>query len=361
MPSNLRKLLPTRDEGRKLWIEVWKYFLVACLAAISLFFASVRSLLAEIWRAFAEFASSSVQTRGWLLLVLAICTAGTVLRLGAKLYHLRGGTHVRGYTKGHFDGIDWIWRWRSGRVDQSSLRAFCPICQTEIQLSPANEGRDTNVFCTTCNVGRQFVNVSDLRDHVWRKIEANVRTGRWRQGSETQSMIETPQPAQSTSPSATLNEQELVRPFSPSAVVPEPLRSHTTSTSPAPIEQLAVTRLDATPEDVARMQASLQGRFGELHAYESSLNRRYVVWPAKVHQVVHHNEAMPITVYFDPGAHSPMRWASFQRSLATRLFALHKGDIIEVSGVLSRAMPGQFKVDADEFRLLEHAGPEQVS
>jgi predicted HTH transcriptional regulator len=36
------------------------------------------------------------------------------------------------------------------------------------------------VYCTHCNSGSGIRNVADLRDHVFRKIEGNVRTGRWK-------------------------------------------------------------------------------------------------------------------------------------------------------------------------------------
>ncbi len=357
MLQRLRKLLPTRDEGRKLWLEVWKYVLIACLAAGSLFFSSVRSSIADVWTLSAKFAASRVETHGWVLVLFAVCAAAVVLAIGPKLYRLRNPRHVRRYLKGHFDGIDWIWQWRGGRVDQSSLRPFCPECQTEIQLTPANDGRDTNVFCTTCNLGRQFVNVSDLRDHVWRKVEANGRTGRWQQhrGKKGHAPAEqSPLVQPNASASARLGVQETVAPSAPASLV-KPPRSVSSSKGRTPVEQIAVTKLDATPEEVAHELASLHGRFAELHAYEQSLNRKHVVWPARVHQVVDNNEAMPLTVFFDPRAVNPMRYASFQRSFATRLFALRPGDLIEVSGVLARAMPGQFKVDADNFRVLERA------
>jgi len=83
-----------------------------------------------------------------------------------------------------FDGIVWRWSWKKRRIDFDTLIPFCPVCGTELRLTPEiGQGGvdDSRVFCTSCNVGRRFRNVDDLRHHALLKIQGDARTGRWKQ------------------------------------------------------------------------------------------------------------------------------------------------------------------------------------
>ena len=74
----IRKLLPNTEELRKLWIEVWKYFLILGLAAIVLFVPSLRSTVVGWIVSGFEYAAGSHDVSGWVIVAL-----GLVAMIGA--------------------------------------------------------------------------------------------------------------------------------------------------------------------------------------------------------------------------------------------------------------------------------------
>ena len=130
-----KKLIPTREEGRKLFLKVWEYLLLAILAGMALLVPAIRGWLYRQAQALWAFAHHDVYIPGWLVLVLcglALIAAVQLLHWGSALLL---PAHERRYTGGHFDGIDWTWRWKKGRVLKHSLRPFCPNCQTELHVT----------------------------------------------------------------------------------------------------------------------------------------------------------------------------------------------------------------------------------
>jgi hypothetical protein len=110
---NLRTLLLTKNELRKLLIEFWKYILVAILGTIALLIPTIRQWFTGF---LAYFATHQIALPGLLFLALTVAAlfAFFVLCRSAVVQVWR--PHTRRYTAAHFDGIDWTWRWRKGRV-----------------------------------------------------------------------------------------------------------------------------------------------------------------------------------------------------------------------------------------------------
>jgi hypothetical protein len=179
----LKSLLPTRTEARKLFLEIWKYLLLALLGAVAVFVPAVRAWVVarskDIW----TFGQRDILVRGWFIILSALCALFAIAQLLRWIGGLFRGAHIRGFTQAHFDGIDWIWRWKKGRVNRLSMTPLCPKCQTELILTPrtnAHDGVVTTIFCTRCNSGFA-INVSDLREHISHKIEGDVRSKRWKE------------------------------------------------------------------------------------------------------------------------------------------------------------------------------------
>ena len=183
MTNRITALIPSKDEARKLLFEFWKYLLIGLLGLVALVVPVMRSWIIariqDVWR----FAWSDISLHGWTVIVGLLACVYAVVRLLIWLRAMIGPAYVRRYTEGDYNGIHWKWRWRKRRVDKFSMVPLCPSCSTELDVHPvANQydGQDTSIYCTTCNKASRITNVSDLPDHIRRKIEGDATTGRWK-------------------------------------------------------------------------------------------------------------------------------------------------------------------------------------
>jgi hypothetical protein len=173
--------LPTKEEARKLAFEAWKYLLSGALGIAALFVPAVRGWLFDGFDVLARYSASTHTFSGKLALMLMLCAAFTAVCLLFNLIIWFGPRYLRQFRQAEYNGMIWNWRWKRSRVLKSSMRAMCVKCGTELRVSVYHTAYapETHIYCTTCNEEIVITNCNDLKDHIWRKIEADVRSRSW--------------------------------------------------------------------------------------------------------------------------------------------------------------------------------------
>lgn len=179
-------MLPSREDAQKLVFEFWKAILLGALGLLALAFPVVRSWISARIQDGWSFAWSEVRLQGWVVIIGLLSCLYAVLSVVVWIPAMRRPTFVRRYKEGDYNAIHWKWRWKNRKVDISSMVAQCPTCRTELIINSGLDPRNredptiyTNIFCTTCNIPSRISNVSNLKDHIRRKIESDCETGRW--------------------------------------------------------------------------------------------------------------------------------------------------------------------------------------
>ena len=146
----------------------------------------------------------------------------------------------------------------------------------------------------------------------------------------------------------------LVTRATPASVIPEKLGDN--------------GNLDMTIQQFGRAYAALDGRYSEQEAFIKRADRKRVRW-----RVVFARPATfgdDVTVYFDvpkdsadvsPPERPPVGWATFPISFHDRLYALKRGDLIEITGVLHMRNPYELEFRADDFDLVSVFSPTPTS
>lgn len=170
------------------WIQkaqqvIWKYIsdnpgklFSGIVSGIALLIPDVRDLLGRGFARIDHFLHSTYPISNLILVIGAIAILYLIFCLGVALYKLRSPRYEKEFLRAEYDGIEWNWQWRWGRVPRKLMTPYCPHCVTELLLT--SKDHVTKVFCTECNKGFT-VNVDDIGNHARLKIEGDARTGRW--------------------------------------------------------------------------------------------------------------------------------------------------------------------------------------
>lgn len=184
MLTFLKKLLPTKEDSDKLRFEFWKVLIFAgvplLLAILGITIPTFRKWIGETFSATGTLLGQLHEVSGWTISVGVFGVIWTAGSIGLFFWRRRLPAFTRDFREGHYDGIRWKWAWESEMVRQGSLTPFCVECGTELIIKPKRDQYDathTSIFCTGCNKPWAFSHVSDLRDHIRRKIERDARNG----------------------------------------------------------------------------------------------------------------------------------------------------------------------------------------
>jgi hypothetical protein len=183
----MKFLLPNSEEARKLLFETWKYLLLGFLGLLALMITPTRHWLLGLFDDLAKYSESHHGISGRVLLPLWVAAAFTTACILYFIVRFIGPKYLRAFTQGEYNGAIWRWRWKRRRVLKDSLHALCTRCGTELRIDlryTQFERPDTHLYCTTCNQADVITNCKDLPDHIWRKIEVDVRTNTWKAAIE---------------------------------------------------------------------------------------------------------------------------------------------------------------------------------
>jgi len=177
--NRAKKYVPRPENWRDSISAVVFAMLLTGLAAFWSFCAPFRD-------AFWNFYKGSHVIPGWLLMSLLLTATPTLALVWNDLSALIKGrpAYQKNYRSDSFDAIRWEWFYsKEGKLQ--NLVPYCETCSTRLMLDVSEQKLNdksvlvTNAYCTTCNKGKGFVNVSNLSDHVERKIEQRIRTKTW--------------------------------------------------------------------------------------------------------------------------------------------------------------------------------------
>lgn len=161
------------------------------VAAIGLFIPGLRDWFSTVLGAVWAHLFRVTELSNWLVWLLALLSSGWAFFALAHLF--RSGAaridpdHWSGYTKDHFKGALWEWRYEGNAV--SGLRAYCPHCQTALVYVNAGgfyEEQSVSLFCERCNsnVVQSRGDLAYLNGVIERQIVRNVRTNEYPKPSD---------------------------------------------------------------------------------------------------------------------------------------------------------------------------------
>ena len=129
----------------------------------------------------ARFLLSWISIPTWLFLLLAVISAATVIRKLSRLLSKEedtpGEPDVDMYTQDNFFGLTWRW---TPEFLPSSLRSYCPVCDTLLVYHEPYRAAVT-FFCETCQEIKleSDANYDETIARVTRQIDRKSRTGEW--------------------------------------------------------------------------------------------------------------------------------------------------------------------------------------
>lgn len=184
--GRFRKLLPTREEGRSIWIQVLIGSVVAVLAiVIGALVPAVRDMAKEAY--FWTLRAHVVPGR--LIVLLTVFCAVGLIWIGLKVRSLFQPRYVRQFVEAEYHSMIWRWKWRDRQVDRSSMRAYCVKHGTQLQVTtkqvtanlPTNMTTIpvTSISCPACNQSTFIQNCADLYENVRSVIESDAIVGNW--------------------------------------------------------------------------------------------------------------------------------------------------------------------------------------
>lgn len=131
--------------------------------------------------------------------------------------------------------------------------------------------------------------------------------------------------------------------------------------NPSPIRSATPTEsgnMELTIQQFVRRYWELDGRFAEQEAFLKRADRKRVRWKAIFTSPASFGDS--VTAYFDvpsespdqaPLSRGPLRWANFPASFHDRVYALKRGDTIEISGILETSTTNVV-IRADDFEIV---------
>jgi hypothetical protein len=156
--------------------------LALILAIASRFFPSVDAFFTWIWGGITEvwrLLTAHYAVPGWLLLLLALVTAITAIRL---VFYVRANLKeeeepgFRKYTTEKLYGAVWRWRWSGNQI--ANLWCFCPRCDCELVYenpSIYEERPRTKFYCERCNHTEVASITADDVDYAKGVVEREIR------------------------------------------------------------------------------------------------------------------------------------------------------------------------------------------
>lgn len=133
------------------------------------------------------FLGTGVSLPRWVfvcwLLVSVVAVIGVVV---AWLASLNEPT-FHDYTADRILGIDWEWRYLGNRIDDDSLRPFCPKCRYQLKWIDAStyHGTDYRLSCDHCGWQTLMaMHQNALIERVVGEIDLKLRTGEYAKAKE---------------------------------------------------------------------------------------------------------------------------------------------------------------------------------
>lgn len=198
--SFLQKIITPKDWEvvkqealKKIFVGPPLYIFLVILTLLG-FNETLQSLALSIFSSSIAWLGATQSVQNWNLIILLLIPLPVFYFLKWVIRTARHA-HVKKFTEGLYNDVVWKWAWRTNSsVDTEKMEGFCPTCDTELILSVETNGGPaiTQIYCTSCNTSRGIMNVSDLKDHIRRKIERDARSGDWRDVIATTNPITTP-------------------------------------------------------------------------------------------------------------------------------------------------------------------------
>ncbi len=161
------------------------------VAAIGLLVPDLRDWLFTVAGAVWAHFFRVTELPNWLVWLLALLASGWAFLAFAYLARHRATRidpdHWSGYTKDHFKGALWEWRYVGNNIQ--GLMPYCPRCESALVYENSFAyGEETRVrlFCERCNTNlvQERGDFSYLKGSIERQIVRNVRTNEYPKPSD---------------------------------------------------------------------------------------------------------------------------------------------------------------------------------
>ncbi len=170
-----------------VWSNVIAGALVAAIGAVVVYLSGLWPDIAVWLPATWNWLYLATSVTNWLLLLLSLLAAASLLLLGlvAWIVFTDGkplGPDWNSYTSDNFFGLRWRWRYSAGKI--TDLNTYCPQC--DYQVFPHNASsfkviERIGFICDVCSKPLEGFDGSypEMESKVERLIQQKVRTGKW--------------------------------------------------------------------------------------------------------------------------------------------------------------------------------------
>ena len=170
-----------------VWSNVIAGALVAAIGAVVVYLSGLWPDIAVWLPATWNWLYLATSVTNWLLLLLSLLAAASLLLLGLVAWIVFTGGKPSGpdwnsYTSDNFFGLRWRWQYRENEI--FGLGTFCPDCDYQVfpdHVMSYGVSAQIGFNCDSCaqNLGEFDVSYSALKSKAERSIQQKVRAGTW--------------------------------------------------------------------------------------------------------------------------------------------------------------------------------------